>query len=149
MLSSQDVLAIKHAHELQLKTCAELEATADGLRPHAAPAVTTDVVLSLDRSAAAATASTTLLMNAVRRVNRLQPATANLRPMARRLQRQAEEDVQLAEELREVLTELGRGQAPVSNDALGYMLRGYFTSVRRRIAFERTVLSAIEAPVAA
>lgn len=149
MLSRQDALAIKHAQETQLETCAELEAFADRLRPGMRPSIAPELAISLDKSAAAATLSSSLLLDAVKRVNRLRPATTSLRPMARRLQRQAEEDVQLADELREVLTEFQVGHKPVSSDALGYMLRGYFASVRRRIAVERTILSAIDAPIAA
>lgn len=50
------------------------------------------------------------------------------------------EDECFAEELQEALLEFGSGDGKLSVEALGYMLRGFFTSKRRHIAFEREVL---------
>ena len=46
------------------------------------------------------------------------------------------EDMCFAEELTDILLKLGAG-ASVNTEAVGYMLRGYFETVRRHIAFER------------
>ena len=46
------------------------------------------------------------------------------------------EDECFAEELTDALLRLGSGMA-VNMEAVGYMLRGFFESVRRHIAFER------------
>jgi len=50
------------------------------------------------------------------------------------------EDECFAEEVYEVLMDLGRGVNRMSRDAVGYLLRGFFMSLRRHIAFEREVL---------
>jgi len=50
------------------------------------------------------------------------------------------EDECFAEELQEALLDFGSGDGNLSLEALGYMLRGFFTSKRRHIAFEREVL---------
>ena len=46
------------------------------------------------------------------------------------------EDSCFAEELTDILLKLGAGTS-VNTEAVGYMLRGYFETVRRHIAFER------------
>ena len=63
-----------------------------------------------------------------------------------RLLRENAEDLCYAEELQETLRELGDGRHTVSTDALGYMLRGFFESRRRRIELEREILSALAVP---
>lgn len=60
-----------------------------------------------------------------------------------RLLRENAEDLCYAEELQETLKELGNGRRTVSADAIGYMLRGFFESRRRRIALEREILAAL------
>jgi len=47
------------------------------------------------------------------------------------------EDECFADELAERLLMLGSGRGEVNMEATGYMLRGFFESVRRHIAFER------------
>jgi hypothetical protein len=64
-----------------------------------------------------------------------------------RLLRENAEDLCYAEELQETLRELGDGRHTVSTDALGYMLRGFFESRRRRIALEREILTALAVPL--
>jgi hypothetical protein len=63
-----------------------------------------------------------------------------------RVLRENAEDLSYAEELQETLRELSNGHHSVSADALGYMLRCFFVSRRRRIALEREILSAMAAP---
>ena len=67
----------------------------------------------------------------------------NLAPTIERLRRENAEDLSYAEELQETLRDFGAGHASVSIDALGYMLRGFFESRRRRIALEREILDAL------
>lgn len=50
------------------------------------------------------------------------------------------EDECFAEEVQEALLAFGSGNGGLSLEALGYMLRGFFTSKRRHIAFEGEVL---------
>lgn len=64
-----------------------------------------------------------------------------------RMLRENAEDLSYAEELQEALAALGNGHHTVSADALGYMLRGFFESRRRRIALEREILSALVVPI--
>jgi iron-sulfur cluster repair protein YtfE (RIC family) len=47
------------------------------------------------------------------------------------------EDECFAEELTDTLMRLGSGDAGVNAEATGYMLRGFFESIRRHIAFEQ------------
>ena len=67
----------------------------------------------------------------------------DLAPTIERLLRENVEELSHAEELQETLKEFGAGQRTVSADALGYMLRGFFESRRRRIALEREVITAL------
>lgn len=69
--------------------------------------------------------------------------TINLAPTIERLRRENEEDLSYAEELQEALRDFGTDHASVSIDALGYMLRAFFESRRRRIALEREILDAL------
>ncbi len=61
-----------------------------------------------------------------------------------RLKAEHIEDQAYADEICEILMLIGRGE-PVSNpEAVGFMLRGFFTALRRHVAFEQThVLSII------
>lgn len=72
--------------------------------------------------------------------------TLDLTATIKRLQQENAEDLSYAEELQETLKELSEGRRTVSADALGYMLRGFFESRRRRIALEREILDALAAP---
>ena len=47
------------------------------------------------------------------------------------------EDECFAEELTDTLTRLGSGDDTVNAETAGYMLRGFFESIRRHIAFEQ------------
>lgn len=47
------------------------------------------------------------------------------------------EDECFAEELTDTLNRLGSGDDTVNAEAAGYMLRGFFESIRRHIAFEQ------------
>jgi hemerythrin-like domain-containing protein len=55
----------------------------------------------------------------------------------RRLRAEHVEDECAAQDLTEALFEIGHGAAIVNPEALGFMLRAFFDSLRRHIAFER------------
>lgn len=59
------------------------------------------------------------------------------RKMIERLKAELFEDLCHAEELSETLSHIATSQNPASGETLGYMLRGFFELIRRRIAFER------------
>jgi hemerythrin-like domain-containing protein len=64
------------------------------------------------------------------------PAPKQLK-MIERLKAEHFEDLCYAEELSETLNTIASVQNPASGESLGYMLRGFFELIRRRIAFER------------
>jgi hemerythrin-like domain-containing protein len=55
----------------------------------------------------------------------------------RRLRAEHVEDECAAQDLTEILLEIGHGAAIANPEALGFMLRAFFDSLRRHIAFER------------
>lgn len=57
-----------------------------------------------------------------------------------RLKRDHYEDECFAEELQGALLGYGSGSSALSADAIGYMLRGFFSAKRRHIAFEQEIL---------
>lgn len=66
---------------------------------------------------------------------------ARLMAAIERLRLEHVADSCFAEELNEALTGLGEGRPRQSADAMGYMLRGFFQSLRRHVAFERDYLT--------
>ncbi|TGW06363.1 hemerythrin domain-containing protein, partial [Mesorhizobium sp. M2D.F.Ca.ET.145.01.1.1] len=63
-------------------------------------------------------------------------SNANL-ASARRLRAEHVEDECFAGEVTEILLAIGRGETVKNAEAVGFMLRGFFESVRRHVAFER------------
>ena len=55
------------------------------------------------------------------------------------------EDECFAEELTEMLERLGAADQTVNAETAGYMLRGFFTSLRRHVGFEREFAEQAEA----
>lgn len=66
-----------------------------------------------------------------------------------RLKYEHMEDVCFSEELHDALMAYGRGEERPSPEAFGYMLRGFFESLRRHIAFEQEVIVPVLERVAA
>ncbi|ODT72611.1 MAG: hypothetical protein ABS75_03475 [Pelagibacterium sp. SCN 63-23] len=64
-----------------------------------------------------------------------------LRQMASRLRREHDTDNQSALELRDTLLDLARHQFPRSPDAIGYMLRSFFESLRRHVEAEQDIIA--------
>lgn len=60
--------------------------------------------------------------------------------MIERLKYEHMEDVCFSEELHDALMAYGKGDDRPSPEAFGYMLRGFFESLRRHIAFEQEVI---------
>jgi len=127
------------AHTEKLKLCDALEAIADHLP------------FFVDRLQCLAVASS--LVPLLRECHRFEeeivfPAFAEARgadQVIARLKSEHFEDAGAAEDLSEALLTHGHGQ-PIDNpEALGYMLRALFESMRRHIAFERDhILPAIK-----
>lgn len=65
---------------------------------------------------------------------------AGLSRTIERLKYEHMEDVCFSEELHDALMAYGRGDDRPSPEAFGYMLRGFFESLRRHIAFEQDVI---------
>ena len=122
---------VERGHREVLRLCDELEAIADTL-----PA-------SIDQLRCLAAAES--LMPLLRACHRFEedsvfPAylgAVGQAEVVARLRREHVEDYCAAQELTEVLREAGRGHPVANCEALGYMLRAFFGSVRRHVAFER------------
>ncbi len=129
------ILLATQAHDEVLRICAILEEIADSL-----PA-------NVDRVKCMMIASE--LEPLVRGVHRFEeealfPAYAELlraggrgQSSVERLRAEHVEDECFAAELTETLLDLGRGGAASNPEAFGFMLRGFFESKRRHVAFER------------
>lgn len=136
--AGRETAMIARCHDSQLVLCDELETIADGLPSNldrqrcllVARAVCPIIVSSHD-------VEEKLLFDAL---ERLPNCPADLSRTLERLRYQHYEDLCFAEELQDVLLALGHGEESVSADAIGYMLRGFFESIRRHVAFERELL---------
>jgi hemerythrin-like domain-containing protein len=126
---------MERAHERKLEMCALLEDIADSLLERV------DALKCL----AAASALAPLLRNVhAFEENAVFPvfearstACGRHTGSTQRLKAEHMEDEAFAEELTETLMAIGHG-APISNpEALGFMLRGLFETIRRHVAFER------------
>lgn len=126
---------LKAAHREQLTLCTALEEIADSL-----PA-------NVSRQKCIYAAKTlTPLINGVHQYEEevlfplLKQRAAKEPDLAEaiaRLKFEHVEDECFAEELTDMLMRLGSGDATVNAEAAGYMLRGFFESIRRHIAFEQ------------
>lgn len=141
-LAPEPCIAITRSHEEKLRVCDDLEAIADTL-PGAVDPIKCLAVANL-------------LVPLLRSAHRYEedfifPAyEAALGPdglrssSTQRLRQEHVEDECFADEVTEVLLAIGHGEAIGNPEAVGFMLRGFFESVRRHIAFEREhVLPAI------
>jgi len=135
----QDVIMswIRQAHGEQLALCVELEEIADSLPAsinkqkciYAAKALC-PLIRSIHHYE-----ESVLFPHIARQHAHSGPMLATLS----RLKFEHLEDEGYAEELTEALLRLGSGE-PVNDEAVGYMLRGFFEGVRRHIAFEKAYL---------
>lgn len=126
---------LKKAHDAQLTLCTALEEIADSL-----PA-------NINRQKCIYAAKSLIpLINGIHRYEEeaLFPMLATrgqgdreLADSIARLKFEHVEDECFAEELTDTLNRLGQGDGTVNAEAAGYMLRGFFESLRRHIAFEQ------------
>jgi hemerythrin-like domain-containing protein len=123
-----------NAHQEQLRLCAELEQIADSL-----PAS-----VNRQKCIYAAKALGPMIKglhhyeeNVLFPALEMRSLAGDLAKTLARLKFEHFEDECFAEELSERLLLLGAGGSEVNMEATGYMLRGFFESVRRHIAFER------------
>src|SRR5690606_22465415 len=65
---------------------------------------------------------------------------AEIRHLATRLRQEHDFDGQAAMEVEEALLALGLGTSTLSADALGYLLRSFFESVRRHVHSEQDLI---------
>jgi len=139
------IALVARCHASQLALCEELEAVADSLPSN----VDRQRCLHLARAIRSVLADAhnieeAILFPSIERLqHRLIDATATLE----RLRFEHYEDMCFAEELRETLLCIGRGEGDLSADATGYMLRGFFESIRRHVAFERELLLPLLRPL--
>jgi hypothetical protein len=138
-------LDIVRAHEEKLRLCDALEAVADGLPS------------CVDRFMCLQVANE--LLPLLRDSHRYEeesifPAFEGFGPgkmtrasSVRRLKAEHVEDECAAQDLTDVLLEIGHGGRIANPEALGFMLRAFFETMRRHVAFEREhVLPAVVAP---
>ena len=126
---------LKRAHDAQLALCTALEEIADSL-----PA-------NINRQKCIYAAKALIpLINGIHRYEEealfpmLEVKGSGDGEMAEaiaRLKFEHVEDECFAEELTDTLGRLGIGDGTVNAEAAGYMLRGFFESIRRHIAFEQ------------
>lgn len=137
-------MVMKRAHAEKLRICETLEAIADAL-PRAV-----DPIACLRVANA--------LLPTLRRIHRYEedvvfPAyeaarggSASGEGSIRRLRAEHVEDECFADEVTEILMGLGHGKPVENAEAVGFMLRGLFETMRRHIAFEAEhILPAIDA----
>jgi hemerythrin-like domain-containing protein len=131
--------SLRTSHDEILHLCDELEAIADSLPSNIDRQQCLHVARSVCRTVAEAhRLEESLLFPAV------EPLSMTLKTMPATLERlrfEHYEDMCFAEELADTLLALGRSENRLSGDATGYMLRGFFESVRRHVAFERELLT--------
>ncbi|MEP9387983.1 hemerythrin domain-containing protein [Mesorhizobium sp. KR9-304] len=130
---------VAQSHARQMALCEDLEAIADGLPGN----VNHQLCLHLARVvcptiAAAHEVEERVLFPAVQTLSATLPDLDNT---IERLRWEHFEDMSFAEELHDALLSIGRGEPKMTAEAAGYMLRGFFESVRRHVAFEREMLS--------
>ncbi len=126
---------LNKAHDAQLTLCEALEEIADSL-----PA-------NINRQKCIYAAKSLVpLVNGIHRYEEealfpllecLQAGDRQIVDAIARLKFEHVEDECFAEELTDTLTRLGSGDRSVNAEAAGYMLRGFFESIRRHIAFEQ------------
>lgn len=63
------------------------------------------------------------------------------RQFAAQMRREHDTDTMAAIEIRDALVEMGSGRSPRSPDAIGYMLRSFFESLRRHVHSERNLIA--------
>lgn len=137
-LLDQSIVMLRANHDLKLSLCDALETIADGLPDQ----VDMQTCLTLSRC----------LLPALRKAQameegelfplllRLSGDHPALCASVERLRTEHCEDECFAEEIAAMLEECASHGQPHNPEAAGYMLRGFFSSIRRHVAFERECL---------
>ncbi|CCE96228.1 hypothetical protein SFHH103_01731 [Sinorhizobium fredii HH103] len=131
---------LAEAHKDQLAICDSLEAIADNL-----PEIDREICAYAARMLGPLlrelhAGEERLVFACIERRSGDDPALA---AMLEELKYEHCEDECYAEELSEMLARLGAADASANAETAGYMLRGFFTNVRRHIAFEQECLRGI------
>lgn len=138
-MEEEGLALVARSHARQIALCEDLETVADGLPNN----INRQLCLHLARAvcptiAAAHDVEERVLFPAVMVLSGTIP---EIDTTIERLRWEHFEDMCFAEELHDALLSIGRGESTVSADAAGYMLRGFFESVRRHVAFEQETLA--------
>ena len=129
---------IKEEHALQLELCDLLESIADGLPGNFAPPLAVIAISILKGSVKAHTKFEEDALFPLLK-ERLSPDDAVVQALVC-LSQEHERDEDIADELVEALKDALQSGAPQNPETLGYILRGYFESQRRHIAWEDSVV---------
>ncbi|NVD40480.1 hemerythrin domain-containing protein [Ensifer sp. HO-A22] len=129
--------ALEEGYQRLLRLCDDLEAIADSLPRHIDPAVCRDVAARLP--------STLLAVHRLEDKILFPAITAARYPdegqlLIDRLRDEHRHDTDAAGQVARVLKELLHARSPHSWEAIGYMLRAFFETVRRHVATERLLL---------
>lgn len=132
-------LVMRRVHENKLALCEALEAIADALP---------DAVCRAECLRIASLLVPLLRQAHAYEDNVIFPAFAaaavDAGPTIQRLRVEHVEDESFADEVTEILLAVGHGEPIANAEAMGFMLRGLFETLRRHVAFEREhVLPAI------
>ncbi len=123
-------------YEDLLGVCDDLEAIADGLPGNVSHSICTrvagEVISVLSQTHRI---ESEVLLPILERSSR-----AEIRHLATRLRQEHDFDGQAAMEVEEALLALGLGTSTLSADALGYLLRSFFESVRRHVHSEQDLI---------
>jgi hemerythrin-like domain-containing protein len=140
-LSANSIKLLERAHLDQLALCKALESIADSLPDGLDGRVCAEAARSLGPVTTRAHALEEEILFPVLVQSDLMHF--DFGPTIERLRLEHYEDECFAEELRDVLVSCAQSDPPQSAEAMGYMLRGFFESIRRHIAFERELLESI------
>lgn len=132
----------------QLKLCKELENIADSLGGQVDRYQCTVIADELERVMNDAHKfEKGILFPALKHVMSMNDTTQSLQSPKSgfliQLENEHEDDVCLAGEVVEALNQLADDPAKISPDAIGYLLRGFFVSLRRHLALEEQVLRSV------
>lgn len=127
---------LQACYEDLLCVCDELEAIADGLPGNVSNAlcsrVAGDVITVLNQTHRIESQVLLPILDTSPR--------PEVRHLASRLRQEHDFDGQAAMEIEEALLALGLGKSKLSADALGYLLRSFFESVRRHVHSEQDLI---------
>lgn len=129
---------IEEEHALQLELCDLLESMADNLPAKIDPAFAVIAISILKGSVKSHTKFEEDALFPLLR-ERLSPNDTVVQALAC-LSQEHERDEDIADELVEALKDALQTRAPQNPETLGYILRGYFESQRRHIAWEDSVV---------